>query len=250
MLLFLLNSEIISPLVDTRCCIFLPLVYLFILFFIRFTGLVNVYTCLKLLQIHCTWPNKLSFLIKIFEAFNLHVMIVNNCGCDSVGVSGDRSLQPSLFQPWHLSGSELENPSTRYSGKPTSSYGTESLSLTDRRRLIREERFVWDLICVEGRTRGTDWSRSRWATILPSVPFTLSHWSTSLSSTAPSILNSSSGGRVWRLSPKAPWLWSYWSEWLLQYSLQYLLSVILTHDDDVFHYKHLSKPNSFVEANS
>lgn len=59
------------------------------------------------------------------------------------------------------------------------------------------------------RTRGTGWSQNKWATIHLSVPSMPSLWSRSLSSTAPSTPNSSSGARAWRLNPKASSHWSF-----------------------------------------
>lgn len=66
---------------------------------------------------------------------------------------------------------------------------------------------------IKGRTRGTGWSRSRWATTRLSVPSMPSLWRRSLSFMALSTPNSSSGAKVWRPSPKAPWPWSCWSEY-------------------------------------
>lgn len=66
---------------------------------------------------------------------------------------------------------------------------------------------------IKGRTRGTDWSRSRWATTRLSVPSMPSLWRRSLSFMALSTPNSNSGAKVWRPSPKAPWPWSCWSEY-------------------------------------
>ena len=51
-------------------------------------------------------------------------------------------------------------------------------------------------------------SRSRWVTTLQSAPSTLRAWSKTLCFMDPSTPNSSSGGKVWKQSQKAPSRWS------------------------------------------